>query len=188
MLEKNSFTTRRGELKSGWVIWFTGLSGSGKSTVAKGLEKLFSADKLSVIVLDGDEFREKRFPSLGFSKKDIQKNNALMIEVCLEKQALHDIVLVPIISPYENSRYEARRKLSPKFLEIYCSVSISCVQRRDTKGLYAKETIGEINNLIGISKGSPYETPKAPDFILDTESQNPSKCVKDLYKFTQTKL
>ena len=98
------------------------------------------------------------------------------------------MVLVPIISPYQESRSIARRTLSPNFLEIYCPISIDCVRKRDTKGLYRKEALGEIKNLIGISAESPYEIPGAPDLVLDTENQTASKSVNDLYVFTYTRL
>src|SRR4051812_21104912 len=95
------------------VFWFTGLSGAGKTTIALDLQKRLKAGGRSVLILDGDDVRKCLHVHLGFSPEDIRKNNALIVQLCQEQRAHHDINFVPIISPYRDSRANARALLSP---------------------------------------------------------------------------
>ncbi len=101
---------------------------------------------------------------MGFSERDIKTNNALIANLCLEERKNNDVVIVPIISPYCQSRKDARMKLHPEFYEIFFSASLDCVIERDVKGLYAKSSAGSINNMIGASITNPFQPPKSPGF------------------------
>ena len=167
----------------GIVLWFTGLSGSGKTTTAKNLYNLLRSDSISTIVLDGDEIRNKQHSSLGFTEKDIKQNNILIAELCLKYRQYYDVVLVPIISPYRQSRKEARAILQYGIFEIFFSASIEFVKKMDAKGLYAKFDKKEINNLIGVAPSNPYEPPKKADLVINIERQNIDESVNTIYKF-----
>ena len=122
----------------GIILWFTGLSGSGKTTVGNEILRMLQKQKISTRMIDGDEIRKTRNKHLGFSEADIKCNNNLIADLCAEQRNRYNVLLVPIISPYRQSRKDAKEKLSEKFYEIYFSASIDCVQQRDVKGLYAK--------------------------------------------------
>lgn len=175
-------------MSAGLVFWFTGLSGAGKSTVAEGTRELIEADGASVLVLDGDDVRERLHRHLGFTEPEIKENNALIAELCRQFRAEHDVILVPIISPYEISRRNSRDRLSPGFFEIYFKAGVDVVAERDPKGLYAKARRGEIDNMIGFSPSAPYEEPKNPDLVLDTASLTPEDSIERLYAFTAAQL
>lgn len=153
-------------------IWFTGLSGSGKSTIASGLKLKLEANHQTVTIVDGDAVREKFHQNLGFSVADIKKNNQLIIDYCLDLRGKYRYVLITVIAPFASSRKLARRKLQPDYYEIYVSASLCTVTQRDVKGLYEKAKRGEINNMIGVDPLTPYEVPLNPDLIIDTEQLN----------------
>jgi adenylylsulfate kinase len=150
----------------GFVIWLTGLPGSGKTTIARGLEKELKARGLKVEVFDGDEVRKNLSKGLGFSKEDRDTHNKRVIYVCklLTRNGVNAIV--SLISPYRSTRAYAREQL-PKFVEVYLKCSLEECIRRDPKGLYKKALAGEINNMTGIQ--DPYEEPQNPEVVLDTE-------------------
>ena len=108
----------------------------------------------------------------------------LISELCLEKRKNSDVVMVPIISPYCQFRNDARMKLHPGFYEIYFSANLDCVIQRDVKGLYAKSTAGEINNMIGVSKTNPFQPPKSPDLIINTEKESNQTSVEELFNLS----
>src|SRR3989338_3709022 len=114
-------------MKRALVFWFTGLSGSGKSTVADGVKPLLEKAGYKTIVLDGDEVRRRHATSLGFSEEDIKKNNSLIVGLCEETRQKYDVILVPIISPYAASRQEAKKRLGDGFYEIYFNADLHCV-------------------------------------------------------------
>ena len=109
------------EQKPGIILWFTGLSGSGKTTVAERVSTRIQEKDISVQIIDGDQVRTTRHRHLGFSERDIKTNNELIVNLCVEERKIFDVVIVPIISPYSQSRREARIKLQPRFYEIYFS-------------------------------------------------------------------
>ena len=155
-------------MNKGLVFWFSGLSGVGKTTVANLVSEQLSAQGFNVSILDGDDVRNRLHKHLGFSESEIKKNNKLIVGLCERERKSVDIVLVPIISPYAESRAGARLQLSPGFFEIHLFADISILENRDTKGLYVKARNGEIDNLIGYSPNSPYEPPETPDLMIDT--------------------
>ncbi len=172
------------EQQLGVILWFTGLSGSGKSTIAERISACLQESNISVQIIDGDQVRTTRHRYLGFSERDIKTNNELIVNLCVEERKNFDVVMVPIISPYSQSRREARIKLQPRFYEIYFSANIDCVRQRDVKGLYAKSDSGTINNMIGVSSANPYQPPESPDLIIDTENESIQQSVEKLLRFS----
>lgn len=159
------------------VFWFTGLSGSGKSTVATGVKEALERLHCRVLILDGDDVRTRLHRHLGFSESEIKENNALVVGLCIDLRTEYDVVLVPIISPYRESRKDARTRIGRDFHEIYFNAGLDVVINRDTKGLYKKAQAGEIQNMIGFSPSAPYEAPEAPDLVIDTSSEIHSSSV-----------
>jgi len=172
--------TARAGVRNALVCWFTGLSGAGKSSVAEETKRRLAVKGLEVLVLDGDAIRQKRHGHLGFTRPEIEENNRLIAEYCAGSRDRYDVILVPIISPYESSRQSARDLLMPDFHLVYCAADLDIVAKRDTKGLYEKAARGEIDNLIGFSPKSPYEPPPAPDLHLDTGSKSLTASVDKL--------
>jgi adenylyl-sulfate kinase len=152
----------------GCVLWFTGLSGSGKSTIATQLEyRLINMDKLSYR-LDGDDMRHGLNNDLGFAKQDRDENIRRIIEVASLFRQTGVITLASFISPYRAMRQLARQKIGePYFIEIYVKAELDTCIKRDPKGLYKKALEGNIKDFTGIS--APYEQPLNPDIIIDTE-------------------
>ena len=152
----------------GNVIWFTGLSGSGKTTLAESLLSKLKNENLSVTLIDGDRVRDSRKKKLGFSRSDIEQNGFYVLELCEKERLTHDYVLVAVITPFETVRREARKRLRPNYFEVFVSTSLDICKSRDTKGLYRKAELGEIENLIGVSATVPFEPPNTPDLAIDT--------------------
>jgi len=165
------------------IFWFTGLSGSGKSSVANGSRPFLEDEGYSVLILDGDDIRRRLHTCLGFSEADVKKNNILIAELCQRHRDDYDVILVPIISPYAISRSTARSLLGEKFHEIYFSCGLETVIKRDVKGLYSKAERNKIHDLIGYSPGSVYEVPQNPDFVVNSQQDSVEKSVRDFYKF-----
>ncbi len=170
-------------MKQGLIFWFSGLSGVGKTTVANLVRKRLNKRGFEVTILDGDDVRNRLHSHLGFSESEIKENNKLIAGLCESERERVDIVLVPIISPYAESRAGARQQLSPGFFEIHFFAEISILENRDTKGLYVKARNGEIDNLIGFSPNSPYEPPKTPDMMIDTGIVSINEACKMLTSF-----
>ena len=154
-------------MKDGLVFWFTGLSGSGKTTIAEAVRDRLQ-DQYKVVILDGDVVRERFHAHLDFSESGIKENNRLIVEICKEERKKVDIIFVPIISPYRISREHARKELSTGFFEVFFSASLDTVMNRDVKGLYKKAVAGEINNMIGYASSNPYEVPAKPELIINS--------------------
>jgi len=157
----------------GTVIWFTGLSGSGKSTVASLVEKRLIDEKLCAYLLDGDNLRHGLCGDLGFSDADRDENIRRMAEVAALFEDAGVIALVSAISPFEKMREFAKSR-NKRFLLVYFNTSVEACEKRDPKGLYAKARRGELTGFTGID--SPYEIPETPDLILDTEKTDVSEC------------
>lgn len=167
----------------GMVVWFTGLSGSGKSTIAEKLKKAFEEDGKMVDVIDGDAIRGGAHRHLGFSREDIRENNRLIAEFALGKAKEFDFVLVPIISPYREDRAMARQIVGPGFVELFVNAPLEKCIERDPKGLYKKALAGEIRDFIGVAESNPYEPPRSPDFQIDTERMDVGEGVAALVDF-----
>lgn len=151
----------------GCVLWFTGLSGSGKSTVCRAVEARLAGLRRLVQVLDGDNIRHGLCRDLGFSANDRSENIRRIAEVAALSVDAGLIVLTAFISPFRADRALARERIgSADFLEIFLDVPLEVCEERDPKGLYRKVRRGEIAEFTGIS--SPYEAPESPDLRLPT--------------------
>lgn len=165
---------------TGRVAWFTGLSGAGKSTIAELAATMLRERGQRVAIIDGDTVRAQRHRHLGFSPADIRENNRLIAELCREALAFHDIILVPIISPFRDSRHAAKLALGQAFVEVHVKASLAAVSRRDPKGLYRQASEGRLTGLIGLSPDVQYEPPLHADIVLETESRDPRGCAETL--------
>ena len=153
------------------IIWFTGMSGSGKSTLSIELKKVLQNNSYSVQIIDGDTIRDNYTTKLGFGRKDVLTNNLNIAQKCLESRSNCDVILVPVISPYQEVRSEVRKRLEPNFHLIYLTTTLDNLKKRDTKGLYALADSGVIKDLIGFSKETPYEAPDDAELTIDTTDQ-----------------
>jgi adenylylsulfate kinase len=163
-------------MHNGFTVWFTGLSGAGKTTIS-GLVGL-ELERRSRIVeyLDGDVVRTHLSKGLGFSKEDRDANIERIGWVASRLTRHGAAVLVSAISPYEEARRTARNLVSEfgPFVEVHVAASVEECARRDTKGLYAKAFSGEIDHFTGVS--DPYEVPSSPDLRIETERSEPEEC------------
>ena len=165
------------------VLWFSGLSGSGKTTIANELKKKIENRGYTVRVFDGDDIRNSEHKHLGFTREDIEENNRLIAQLCLKNIDGYDFILVPIISPFLKSREMAREILGDSFIEIYIKASLDECMRRDVKGLYKKALRGEIEHFIGISVDVQYEIPKDPEVIVETQKENVDESVEKIVSY-----
>ena len=161
-----------------FVLWFTGLSGSGKSTISEEVYKYLKKKSYKVEHLDGDTVRSI-FPSIGFSKDD--RNNHIRrigyLASILEKNGI--IVIASFVSPYKESR-DFVRNITNNFVEVHVSTSLEACESRDVKGLYKKARAGEIKNFTGID--DPYEVPENPEIIVETETKEVDSAVRYVLK------
>jgi adenylylsulfate kinase len=170
-------------MKRTLVFWFTGLSGSGKTTIAEKVARKLSKRNKKVKIYDGDTVRKLINKNLTFKPKDILKNNRIVAELCLKSTGKYDYILVPMISPFHKARELARKILKSSFFLVYVEASLQEVISRDPKGLYQKALVGEIKNFIGLDKNVPYEIPKRAHLVLNTETNNISASVSRFVKF-----
>lgn len=167
-------------------IWFTGLSGSGKSTVANQLEKRLHAEGRHTYMLDGDNVRHGLNRDLGFTDADRVENLRRVAEVAKLMVEAGLIVIVSFISPFRAERRAARDLFAPEeFVEIHVSTPIAECEKRDVKGLYAKARKGELKNFTGID--SPYETPENPEMVIDTSTKSPEECALEVWRLIEGK-
>jgi len=157
----------------GFVVWFTGLPGSGKTTIARRVEKALRAMGWRVELLDGDEVRRRLDPEIGFSREDreIHIRRVAYVSHLLARNGV--AVLVSLVSPYISSRKRAREIVGERFLEVWVKCSLETCIKRDPKGLYKRALAGEITNMTGIQ--DPYEEPPNPDVTVDTERDDPEE-------------
>ncbi|HTZ42131.1 MAG TPA: adenylyl-sulfate kinase [Candidatus Omnitrophota bacterium] len=165
------------------VLWFTGLSGSGKTSIAKKVEEYLLLHDKRVLILDGDAVREKLHKHLGFTPEDIKENNRLISEICAKEKENYDFILVPVISPFRESRKKAKHLLGQDFIEIYINCPLDACIKRDVKGLYKRALAGEVQNFIGISKNVPYEPPENPDIEIETDKEGIEAAVNKIISF-----
>ncbi|CAB3778801.1 Adenylyl-sulfate kinase [Pararobbsia alpina] len=149
------------------VLWFTGLSGAGKSTIANLVEKQLHAAGRPTYLLDGDDLRHGLNSDLGFSHADRSENIRRVAEVAKLMVDAGLIVLVSLISPFRAERRRARELLAPgQFIEIFVDTPLALAEERDPKGLYKRARRGELKNFTAID--SPYERPENPEIVVDT--------------------
>ena len=162
---------------SGFTVWFTGLPGAGKSTLSKMLAERLKKFALPVQVLDGDEVRKRLTKGLGFSHEDRDENIRRIAYVAKLLTNIGGITIVAAISPYLNSREEARAEIKD-FVEVFVQCPLQMCIQRDPKGLYAKANSGEIANFTGIS--DPYEPPEKPEIIVRTDQEKPEESLQKI--------
>jgi adenylylsulfate kinase len=162
-------------VSNGFTLWFTGLSGAGKSTIAELVGRRLEEAGREVDYLDGDVVRTHLSKGLGFSKEDRDTNIERIGWVASRLTRHGAAVLVSAISPYEETRRKARELVEEfgPFVEVYVEASVEECARRDVKGLYEKAFTGEIKEFTGVS--DPYEVPASPDLVLHTEEQTPEQ-------------
>jgi bifunctional enzyme CysN/CysC len=160
-----------------FVLWFTGLSGAGKSTIANLVEKKLLALGMHSYLLDGDNVRHGLNKDLGFTEADRVENIRRVAEVSRMMVDAGLIVLTAFISPFRSERAMARGLLGEgEFVEVHVDTSLEVAERRDVKGLYRKARLGTLTNFTGID--SPYEAPETPDLKLDTADQSAEQCAE----------
>lgn len=164
------------------LMWFTGLSGSGKSTVSVALEKALFEDGKQTYRLDGDNVRHGLNKNLGFSPEDRQENIRRIGEVGKLMVDSGAITVTAFISPYKQDRDNVRQLFEEQeFIEVYTQCSIETCEQRDPKGLYKKARTGEIPEFTGIS--APYEPPENPEIIIDTEDNSVEASVNQILNY-----
>ncbi len=170
--------------QQGFTLWFTGLSGSGKTTASRLVEKELRDRGLRVEVLDGDVVRENLSKGLGFSKEDRDINIRRIGFVCELLTRNGVIALTAAISPYRAVRDENRARIG-RFVEVYAKCPIEVLAERDVKGLYKKALAGEIKNFTGID--DPYEEPLNPEIVIESDKETPEQsaqriiaCLEDM--------
>lgn len=172
-------------MRKALVLWFTGLSGSGKTTIAEKAARRLVRAGSRVKLYDGDSVRKEINAHLGFTPADIKQNNRIIAEMCAEevRAGRFDYIFVPVISPFEVSRKLAAKIIGDPFRLVYVKASVDEVVRRDPKGLYKKALGGQIENFIGIDSKVPFQAPRKADLVLDTEEEDMGKSVTKLLSF-----
>jgi len=166
---------------SGKVIWFTGLSGSGKSTIANALEKELHAQGKRTYILDGDNVRQGLNKDLGFTDADRIENIRRVAEVAKLMMDAGLIVMTAFISPFRAERDMARQLIGQdNFIEVFVDTPLEVCEQRDPKGLYKKARAGQLPNLTGI--GSPYEPPMRPEILIQPSADALEVTVQQLLK------
>ncbi len=171
--------------RRGMVVWMSGLSGSGKSTIAQEAERRLMEMGIASYVLDGDKLRSGICSDLGFSEADRIENNRRAAQIADLFRDSGLVTIVTLISPYEKGRAQAR-KICRNFMEVYVKADIASCIKRDPKKLYAKALAGDIRNFTGID--SPYEEPKNPNVVLDTVNCSAEECVEQLVEAIVSRL
>jgi adenylyl-sulfate kinase len=157
---------------AGFTLWFTGLSGSGKTTVGSLVKQELERRRIPVEMLDGDEFRTHLSKGLGFSRED-RDTNIRRIGYVAKLLTKHGVaVITTAISPYRDTRAEVRIGIG-RFVEVYVRCPLAVCVERDVKGLYKKALRGEISHFTGVD--DPYEEPLSPDLILETATEEPEQ-------------
>ena len=170
-----------------FVIWFTGLSGSGKSTIANQLEKKLFDSGIGTYSLDGDNIRSGLNRGLSFTEEDRTENNRRIAEVAKLFVDAGLVTITAFISPLKDDRERAKSIIGAEdFFEVFVNTPLEVCEERDVKGLYKKARKGEIANFTGIS--APYEKPVNPDVEIKTEQESVEDAVERIFKAIQSKL
>ena len=169
------------------LVWFTGLSGSGKSTIANALEKALFIRGTHTYLLDGDNVRKGLSSNLSFTPEDRSENIRRIAEVANLMLDAGLVVLASFVSPYREDRENVKRIVGyENFVEVFVNTPIEECERRDVKGLYAKARAGEIENFTGVN--APYEPPMAPDVEIDTTKVSVGDGVALIVEFIAKKM
>ena len=166
----------------GCVIWLTGLSASGKTTIAQALEQFLYKNGKLAYVLDGDNMRHGLNSNLGFSAEDRDENIRRIGEVAALFADASLIVIAAFISPYRQGRDRTRQAAQEgRFMEVFLDTSLDVCEKRDPKGLYRKARAGEISDFTGID--APYEKPLHPELTLNTDQKSVQECVLEIVTY-----
>jgi len=172
--------------QKGTTIWLTGLSGSGKSTIAVELEHALIENKHQAYILDGDNIRHGLNKNLGFSPEDRTENIRRIGEVAKLFTEANIITIAAFVSPYREDRDNVRKLLGRgEFVEIYVKCSLEVCEKRDTKGLYKKARAGEVKDFTGIS--APYEEPLNPELTIDSSKLSVEESTRDILNYLEEK-
>jgi adenylylsulfate kinase len=168
------------KLRQPFILWFTGLPCSGKTTISLNLEQILISCNITLKILDGDILRQKFSKNLGYSKKDRQLHNLRVSELANEICKTGTPVCVALISPY----LEIRKKIKDSYenvLEVYLNCDLEICKRRDVKGMYEKALNGEIKNFTGVD--APYEKPENPEIIVETGKYDSMYCADQIFSY-----
>ncbi len=169
--------------EKGFTLWFTGLSGAGKTTISELLATELKARGSRLEILDGDIVRENLSKGLGFSKEDRDTNVRRIAFVADLLSRNGTPVITAAISPYKQIRDEARDTMGDRFIEVYIEASVDACAERDVKGLYAKAFSGEIKEFTGVS--DPYEAPENAEVTIKTEEEEPEESAARLITYLE---
>ncbi|MBK5232578.1 MAG: adenylyl-sulfate kinase [Thermoleophilia bacterium] len=167
----------------GFTLWFTGLSGAGKTTISELVSTELKSRGSRLEILDGDIVRENLSKGLGFSKEDRDTNIRRIAFVADLLSRNGTPVITAAISPYKEIRDEARANMGDRFIEVYIEASVDACAARDVKGLYAKAFSGEIKEFTGVS--DPYEAPENPEVVIHTEEHEPEESAAMLITYLE---
>ncbi len=172
--------------QKGATIWLTGLSGSGKSTIAVELEHALIENKHQAYILDGDNIRHGLNKNLGFSPEDRKENIRRIGEVAKLFTEANIITIAAFVSPYREDRDNVRKLLEDgAFIEVYVKCSVEVCEERDTKGLYKKARTGEVKDFTGIS--APYEEPLNPELTIDSSTLSVEESAREILNYLEEK-
>jgi adenylyl-sulfate kinase len=163
--------------RQGFVVWFTGLPSSGKSTLARMVQRELDEAGFAVEVLDGDEIRQRLTKGLGFSKEDRDENIRRISYVAKRITNVGGVAITAAISPFREARERARAEIG-NFVEVHVDCPLHVCMQRDVKGLYAKAIRGEIGNFTGIS--DPYEPPVQPEIVVHTDRESHEESMRKI--------
>ena len=170
-----------------FLVWFTGLSGSGKSTIANALESELNKLNVSTYALDGDNIRSGINKDLTFSPEHRTENIRRIAEVANLFVDAGVVTLASFVSPYIKDREAVKNTVGKdNYIEVFVNTSLSECEKRDVKGLYKKARTGEIPNMTGIS--APYEAPQNPDLEIDTVKESVDESVNKIFKYLEKRL
>lgn len=162
------------------TIWFTGLSGSGKSTIAKLVKQKLAEEGIPLIIFDGDEVRKSLSRDLDYSKESRDKHITRIADVCKIISSQGVLNLACVIAPTREIREYARRNI-PSFVEVYVKCPLSECQKRDPKGHYQKVKEGAIKDFVGVT--IPYEEPLNPEIVIDTYENSSEQCAQEIVSY-----
>ena len=178
---------RKRNKHNSFLLWFTGLSGSGKSTIANVVEQELYKQGIATYTLDGDNIRKGINNDLTFSPNDRTENIRRIAEISNLMIDAGLVVLAAFVSPYKKDRDNIKSIVKDcNFVEIFINTSVEECERRDVKGLYKKARAGEIKNMTGIS--APYEAPEHPDVEIKTENETVEQAVQRIIEYIKPKL